>query len=33
LPENTIGKKALESKSTLWQNTNPSDPENSKKKS
>jgi CubicO group peptidase (beta-lactamase class C family) len=33
LPENTIGKKALESKSTLWQNTNPSDRENSKKKS
>jgi CubicO group peptidase (beta-lactamase class C family) len=33
LPENTIGKKALESKSALWQNTNPSDREKSKKKS
>ena len=32
LPENTAGKKALKSKSTLWQNTNPSDRENSKKK-
>ena len=33
LPENTIGKKALKSKSALWQNTNPSDRDKSKKKS
>ena len=33
LPENTIGEKALKSKSALWQNTNPSDREKSNKKS
>ena len=33
LPENTIKKKALNSISTLWQNTNPSDREKANKKS
>jgi len=33
LPENTIIKKALKAKGALWQNTNPSDREKSKKKS
>ena len=33
LPENTTGKKALKSKSALWQNTSPSDRDKSKKQS
>ena len=33
LPENAVGYKVLKSKSALWQNTNPSDRETSKKKS
>jgi hypothetical protein len=32
LPENTIGEKALKSKSALWQNTKPSDRKKSKQK-